>query len=166
MCSNLVMALDISPVDAFSQPLYHPDCLGRMRRAYTLPLVPAKELTPEQKADAKRLKAAFKAWQAYRKAQGLEYAQEVVTDGLGFGQSALSQYLNGHIPLNGETLRKLCTLIGVNPGSISPSIVEAEVARAKQWLPNVVTLPVADERNAGLRKRAHQKVRSKQQQRG
>jgi len=138
-----------------------------MRRAHTLSLLPAKDLTPEQKADARRLKAAFKAWQQYRKAQGLAYVQEVVTDGLGFGQSALSQYLNGYIPLNADALRKICTLIGVNPHSVSPKIVEVEIEKAKHWLPNnVIPLPAADERKPGLRKKAHQKSKTKQHQRG
>jgi len=49
---------------------------------------------------------------------------------LGFGQSALSQYLGGKIPLNGKTLMKFCGLIGADPAEISPSLVADEVERA------------------------------------
>lgn len=96
--------------------------------------MPAKELSQTQKADAVRLKQAFKAWQSARRAQGLPASQEEVSDELHFGQSALSQYLNGNIPLNADALRKLCSLIGVSPETISPTIVKQERERAIAWL--------------------------------
>jgi hypothetical protein len=159
MDSNLFMDRNISPVDAFAQLFYHSPCLGGTSLAGRLSVVPAKSLTPEQFGDAKRLKTAFKAWQQQRKALGLPYSQDIITDGLGFGQSALSQYLNGHIPLNGDALHKICSLIGVNPGAISPRIAELETQKARQWLSvsNVLRLPVEDVSRGGLRKSKTQK---------
>jgi hypothetical protein len=97
--------------------------------------VPAKPLTPEQKADAQRLKAAFKAWQQIRKVNGLPWAQDAIAEDLfDFGQSAMSQYLNGVIPLNPGALRKFCAVMQVQPAVISPSITEREIARAFDWI--------------------------------
>jgi hypothetical protein len=153
------MTQNISAVDAFAQLIYHSPCFEGTPVAGTLSPVPSKPITPEQARDAQRLKTAFKAWQQQRKALGLPYSQDVITDGLGFGQSALSQYLNGHIPLNGDALHKICSLIGVNPGAISPRIAEMETAKARQWLSvsNVLRLPVEDVSRAGLRKSIKQK---------
>lgn len=97
--------------------------------------MPAKDLSPTQLADAARLKAAFLAWKAREKAEGRRGSQEVAADDLGFGQSALSQYLNGSIPLNVDALKKFCRLLRVPAISISPSIVAAELApRDTSWL--------------------------------
>jgi len=82
-------------------------------------------------ADAARLKAEFKAWQATRKAEGLPWAQDAIAEELfGFGQSAMSQYLNGIIPLNAGALKKFCMVLKRPPAAISPSITEREIARA------------------------------------
>jgi transcriptional regulator with XRE-family HTH domain len=98
--------------------------------------MPAKELSPEQKADAARLKAEFRAWQEDRKELGLPYVQDEIAEELfGFGQSALSQYLNGIIPLNAIALVKFCKALRVSPDSISPSIAENARAAARDWAP-------------------------------
>jgi transcriptional regulator with XRE-family HTH domain len=126
--------------------------------------MPAKELTQRQKEDAVRLKAAFKAWQSDRKAKGLPFSQEVIVDSLGFGQSALSQYLNGHIPLNAEALLKICHLIGVYPGMISPSIVQSEIERSRVWSEEVTKVRHFHGEHigkTGLQKTADQKATRK-----
>jgi transcriptional regulator with XRE-family HTH domain len=98
--------------------------------------MPAKELSPEQKADAARLKMAFKSWQTARKTLGLPFAQdEIAEEMFGFGQSALSQYLNGLIPLNATALLKFCKALRVSPDLISPSIAENARAAAREWTP-------------------------------
>lgn len=97
--------------------------------------MPAKPLTPEQKEDAARLKAAFRAWQDAQADKGAPVSQLEAAGRLGFGQSALSQYLNGLIPLNGPVLTKFCALIEVAPESISKAIVEQEHTRAQTWTP-------------------------------
>jgi len=96
--------------------------------------MPAKELDAEQRADAARLKAIFKAWQAQERGAGRPAAQDAVAEKLGFGQSALSQYLNGLIPLNPPALRKFCTLLGVKGSQISPRIAADAREEAKAWL--------------------------------
>lgn len=86
--------------------------------------MPAKPLTDEQKRDAARLFGYFKAWQSARRELGLTWQQgEVAEELFGFGQSALSQYINGKIPLNAEALGKFAAVLGVRADNISPSIV-------------------------------------------
>lgn len=94
--------------------------------------MPAKPLTPDQRADAARLKTLFEQWQRLRRAADQPHSQEDIAEQLEFGQSALSQYLNGKIPLNAEALLKFSALLQVPSSTISPSIVEAERARAER----------------------------------
>ena len=98
--------------------------------------MPAKPLTPEQKADAARLKEAFQAWRDARRDRGEPISQEAAAALLGFGQSALSQYLNGHIPLNEPVLWKFCELLGVAPEEISPDVAGQAVERSYKWAPS------------------------------
>lgn len=86
--------------------------------------MPAKPLTHEQLADASLLKSIFKAWQQHRRADGLPWSQDWASDQLGFGQSAMNQYLNGKIPLNPEAAVKFANLIGCTVNSFSDSIVK------------------------------------------
>lgn len=95
--------------------------------------MPAQPLSAEQKADAERLRQAFADHQAKLRKIGLPWTQEALADQLGFGQSALNQYLNGKIPLNPAALFKFCRVLVVEPASISPSIVAAERANAVKW---------------------------------
>ncbi|WP_416406497.1 LexA family transcriptional regulator [Paracidovorax citrulli] len=86
--------------------------------------MPAQPLSPEQQEDARRLKQAFRVWQVQRRAEGVESSQEWAADQLGFGQSALSQYLNGKIPLNADAASKLAQLFGIPVRDFSPSIAD------------------------------------------
>lgn len=95
--------------------------------------MPAKPLTLEQKEDAARLKTRFKAWQANLRDQGKPISQDAAAAKLGFGQSALSQYLNGAIPLNGQVLAKFAELMDVAAEDISPSIAAIETERSGRW---------------------------------
>lgn len=96
--------------------------------------MPAKPLTPEQRQDAARLRRLFDSHQAKLKEAGQPYSQLELADQLGFGQSALAQYLGGKIPLNQDVLLKFATLLCVSPGLISPSINASAVAAARRWL--------------------------------
>jgi predicted transcriptional regulator len=107
------------------------DCLRAISRAHIVRGMPAKQLTAEQKAEADALKALFKAYQAERKAAGEPWTQEELADEFGFGQSALSQYLNGDIPLNPQAVRKFADLLGVAANKISPTVVR-QVKEAQQ----------------------------------
>jgi SOS-response transcriptional repressor LexA len=84
--------------------------------------MPANPLTPEQLADAERLKVLFGHWKQRRKDDGLPASQEAASEMLGFNQSAMSQYLNGRIPLNVEAATKFATLIGTPISEFSPSL--------------------------------------------
>lgn len=84
--------------------------------------MPAKPLTPEQAEDAERLKARFKEWQHRQRERGTPVAQDQAAERLGFGQSALSQYLNARIPLNVEALAKFARLLECSPRDISPAL--------------------------------------------
>jgi transcriptional regulator with XRE-family HTH domain len=85
--------------------------------------MPAKPLSPAQTIEAARLKGRFRAWQESRKAAGLPWTQEEAAALLGFGQSALSQYLNGDIPLNLPAAVKFGKLLNCKPNDISPTAV-------------------------------------------
>jgi hypothetical protein len=100
-----------------------------------------KPLTPEQIGDAMRLMQAFELWQASRQCERLAHTQEAFLAELenAFGektmnQSALSQYLNGQIPLNAEALRRFCRVLGVSAARISPAIVRTSVNQARELL--------------------------------
>lgn len=90
--------------------------------------MPALPLTPEQRADASRLKTLFAAWQKGRREAGQPSSQEALSDLLGFNQSALSQYLNGRIPLNIVAASKFATLIGCSVADFSPALAD-EISR-------------------------------------
>lgn len=94
--------------------------------------MPAKPLTAEQSADARRLKNIFLQWQANRKEHGEPASQLDVADMLGFNQSATSQYLNGRIPLNVEAAAKFARMLGCSIADFSPSLATSavEIGRA------------------------------------
>lgn len=103
------------------------------RNTYKIGVMPVdkNKLTPTQKADASRLRAAFKAWQADQKARGFAAPQHMLTGYMGINQSAISQYLNAYIPLNADILLKFCELMGTDPESISPTIMAQVREHAK-----------------------------------
>jgi phage repressor protein C with HTH and peptisase S24 domain len=84
--------------------------------------MPATPLTPEQTADASRLKTIFATWQRARRDAGIPSSQEAISELLGFNQSALSQYLNGKIPLNVSAAVKFAALIGCSVSDFSPEL--------------------------------------------
>lgn len=99
--------------------------------------MPALPLTPSQLKDAERLNALFKDWQARRRDQGLAGSQEAAAALLGFGQSALSQYLKGRIPLNVQALVKFASFLQCQPSDISADLAKtiqeiAGVAEAEE----------------------------------
>ncbi|MCY1360467.1 HTH-type transcriptional regulator PrtR [compost metagenome] len=70
--------------------------------------------------EAARLKAAYRA----RKKVDPSLTQELIAHTFNWsGQSAVSQYMNGHIPLNLQALLGFASLLGVHPSSISPRLV-------------------------------------------
>jgi transcriptional regulator with XRE-family HTH domain len=77
----------------------------------------------ESKADARRLKTCIKDWQAARKASGLpsSYGHLGAMVG-GISQPAVSQYVNGDMPLNARALELFASALGVAPESISPTV--------------------------------------------
>src|SRR5690606_26122039 len=83
-------------------------------------------LSPLQLEDAARLRKIFVAWQAEQKEAGRPSSQLAVAPLFGFGQSALSQYINGKIPLNIEALLKFTEVLGCKPDAISP-VLAAEI---------------------------------------
>lgn len=86
--------------------------------------MPAKPLTVRQLSDANRLKELFVAWQADRKQAKLPASQDWCAEEMGFGQSAINQYLNGKIPLNPEAASRFAGLLGRDVSAFSPSIAE------------------------------------------
>jgi transcriptional regulator with XRE-family HTH domain len=94
--------------------------------------MPANPLTPEELLDAARLKALFVEWQDERKLQKKPSSQEAAVAGMDFSQSALSQYLNGGIPLNLETAYKFAKMLGKPIAAFSPSVAEEAVKTAHE----------------------------------
>ncbi len=86
--------------------------------------MPAKPLTPTQLAEARALKSLFKAWQDRQRSQGLPWSQAFASEQLGFGQSAINQYLNGQIPLNIVAALKFAELLGLRILDFGPSIAQ------------------------------------------
>lgn len=86
--------------------------------------MPANPLTPDQAADAARLKQLFSEWQRKRKDDNEPSSQEVASEMLGFNQSAMSQYLNGKIPLNVSAATRFATLLGCTLSEFSPSLAQ------------------------------------------
>jgi len=78
--------------------------------------------------DAARLQALFYEWQSKQQAAGLPSSQAEAARILGFGQSAVSQYLNGAIPLNFRAASKFAELLRCSIRDISPTIAEQAVA--------------------------------------
>lgn len=94
--------------------------------------MPAKPLTPEQLEDAARLRMRFKQWQQQQKDLDRPSSQMEAAAQLGFGQSALSQYLRGDIPLNIRVIAKFVALLDCKAEEISPALAEnfADLASA------------------------------------
>ena len=87
--------------------------------------MPAKPLTKTQSAEASSLKSLFKEWQKKQRESGLEWSQDDVAEKLSFGQSAMSQYLNGKIPLNPDAAGQFAALMGLPIETFSPTIARA-----------------------------------------
>jgi SOS-response transcriptional repressor LexA len=81
--------------------------------------MPAQPLSQQQLDEAAKLKDLFKDWQRSRKESGQPSSQEAAAELLGFGQSALAQYLNGKIPLNVDAASKFASLLGVGLSEFS-----------------------------------------------
>ncbi len=84
--------------------------------------MPALPLTLEQKEDAARLKKLFLAWKTDRKARGEPASQDAFSDLVGITQSAVSQYLNGAIPLNPAAAAKFSKVLGCQISEFSTSV--------------------------------------------
>ncbi len=74
------------------------------------------------RSDAARLKELFVDWQNRRRDAGEPYSQEYAADLLPFNQSALSQYLNGKIPLNIEAATQFAKMLGCKISDFSPML--------------------------------------------
>lgn len=84
--------------------------------------MPALPLTPEQKDDAARLKKLFLTWKTERKARGEAASQDAFSDLVGITQSAISQYLNGAIPLNPAAAAKFSKVLGCQISDFSATV--------------------------------------------
>lgn len=106
--------------------------------------MPALPLTKEQLDDAARLKTLFLKWQRARRDAGLPASQEAISEMLGFNQSAVSQYLNGRIPLNIDAATKFSTLIELPVVDFSPALA----SQIEQYAAATTPDPAAMVRNA------------------
>lgn len=81
--------------------------------------------TPADVAAAAKLKLE---WQARARSLGL--TQDQVADELGITQGAVSQYLNGKIPMNYRTLLVFCRLLGINDTDVRRDLPEQQLLGA------------------------------------
>lgn len=85
-----------------------------------------KPLTPDQIADAERLKAIYKV-----KSKQLNITQADIAEELGRGQSAVSHYLNGVNALNPRAASVFANFLNVNVSDFSPSIASIIASQAR-----------------------------------
>ncbi|MCW3678240.1 hypothetical protein [Burkholderia cenocepacia] len=85
--------------------------------------------TAEEKAEAARLKSAWEAFKAENSGASQLWLGEAT--GIG-GQSVISQYLRGDLALNFANLVKFCSVLRVDPATISPRLVSAHVGDPAQ----------------------------------
>lgn len=95
-------------------------------------------LTQEDKLIADRLKTI---WNEKKRELGL--SQEVAAGKMGFNtQAAVSQFLNGKIPLNTENVLKFSEMLRVPPETIDPSIAtllkHVRTAEKEKTSPNII----------------------------
>lgn len=103
-----------------------------------------RPLTEEERAENLRLKAIFDARKAAAKSIGRKLTQADVAEECGWsGQSAVSQFTTGRIPLNLEALLRLSKALKFSPDEVSPrlarligSLPNAQPAAADQVLVN------------------------------
>ncbi|MDM5178491.1 S24 family peptidase [Massilia sp. DJPM01] len=84
--------------------------------------MPTTSPSNHTRSDAARLKELFVDWQNRRRDAGEPYSQEYAADLLPFNQSALSQYLNGKIPLNIEAATQFAKMLGCTISDFSPTL--------------------------------------------
>lgn len=77
--------------------------------------------TKRDEAAAARLKAEWSA-----RARGLGLTQEKMADELGITQGAVSQYLNGRIPMNYRTLKAFSAALGIEDTDIRDDLPEQQ----------------------------------------
>lgn len=92
-----------------------------------------RELTPEQQADAARLKSLYKQEKAAYKAKGWRLTHDVVAEALDVTPAAVSHYLNGVMALNVAAAAKFARFFNVSLDRISPRLAE--------MLPNATVAP-------------------------
>lgn len=110
-----------------------------MSISYTVHAMPAKPLSPEQLADADRLKTLFLEWQEARKSKGESVSQEAVTALLDFNQSSISQYINGRIPLNLKVACKFAEMLGRPIEAFSRALADEAVRTASRYVSLALT---------------------------
>lgn len=76
-----------------------------------------RETTPEEKLNAQRLKSI---WTSKKSELGM--TQDKLGEKLGMSQSAITQYLNGVIPLNLEAIMGFCSALHCLPSDIDPEL--------------------------------------------
>lgn len=81
--------------------------------------MPALPLSQDQKDDALRLLAA---WEEFKKANPGASQEKFAADCGWKTQGTINQYLHGRIPLNLSALLRMCRVLNIDPGSVSPTL--------------------------------------------
>lgn len=113
--------------------------------------MPSRPVTPEQKADAARLKSLYEAWKDVQKSAGKHVRQEEVAHDLGLSQSALSQRLGGTMAINKVFAAKIAAYIGKSVADFSPRLAAEIEGLAKHAVESAPDEEFADVRRLDVK---------------
>ena len=83
--------------------------------------------TKADKEAAARLKTIWASTKRAREAAGQKLTQDQVGEILDINQSAVSQYINGHIPLNYRALQAFAHILEIDPNEIRSDLPEQQI---------------------------------------
>jgi transcriptional regulator with XRE-family HTH domain len=96
--------------------------------------MPTRPTTPQQKEDARRLKALYERWVQRGADIGVRRTQEDVADALGTSQSTVTQTLTGKLALNAKRAAKFAKLFDCTVADFSADLAR-EIASISQDAP-------------------------------
>jgi phage repressor protein C with HTH and peptisase S24 domain len=106
-----------------------------------------RELTYEEKQEARRLKALWVTYKGNQELKHKSITQKEAAAKVGLKtQGAFSQYLNGIIPLNTDTILAFAEFLGISPALIRPSMSKYKTLGLPQV--EIKALPEAGQRQA------------------
>ena len=119
--------------------------------------MPALPLTPEQKADAARLKSLLHNGQEETRARGELGSQDTLIELFGFGLSAVNHYLNGKVPIHSAATVKFSRVFKCQISNFSETIA-AQASEISQTTTLVSDEPSTDFSLLDLTRLSHHEI--------